>query len=98
MAKLNKISNIVLRVLEENQEARKNDFVLYGYVCDKLGVITNFDFRTTLQNSFMFGLPSFESITRARRKLQAQYPELKDSRTAKIRAEEQEEYREFARQ
>lgn len=98
MAKLNKISNIVLRVLNDHKEARKDDFVLLGYVLDELGVPANFDMRTMLHNHIVFGLPSFESITRARRKVQANYPELKDAKAVEIRAAEQEQYREFARQ
>ena len=96
MAKLNKISNIVLRVLTEHEEARKDDFILVRYVLDELGVPSNFDMRTMLHNHVIFGLPSFESITRARRKVQAEYPELKDAKAVEIRAAEEEEYREFA--
>ena len=35
---------------------------------------------------------SFESITRARRKIQQENPELKDERMAEIRSEEEENY------
>lgn len=97
MAKLKRISNIVLRVLTDHEEARKDDFVLMGYVLDELGVPTNFDMRTMLHNHVMFGLPSFESITRARRKVQAQYEELKDAKAVEIRAAEQNDFMEFAR-
>lgn len=97
MAKLNKISNIVLRVLEKNETARKDDFVLLSSVLDELGVVSNFDMRTMLNNHIYFGLPSFESVTRARRKVQKKYPELKDAKAVEIRAAEQEQYREFAR-
>lgn len=97
MAKLNKIKNIVIRVLEEHEEARKDDFVLLGYVLDELGVPINFDMRTMLNNHVIFGLPSFESITRARRKVQAEHPEYKEAKAVEIRAAEQEEYKEFAR-
>lgn len=96
MAKLNRISNIVLRVLTEHEEARKDDFILLRYVIDELGVPANFDMRTMLHNHVLFGLPSFESITRARRKVQAENPELKDAKAVEIRAEEEKEYREFA--
>lgn len=97
MAKLNRISNIVLRVLAEHEEARKDDFILMGYVLDEMGVPANFNTRTLLHNHVVFGLPSFESITRARRKIQAEYPDLKDAKAVEIRAAEEEEYREFAR-
>ena len=97
MSKLNKIKNIVLRVLEKNTEARKDDFVLFSLVCDEMGVPSNFDLRTMLNNHRLFGLPSWESVSRARRKIQAEQPELKDAEMAEIRADEEKEYREFAR-
>lgn len=98
MAKLDKIKNIVLRVLEKSTEARKDDFVLFSLVCDEMGVPSNFDLRTMLNNHRLFGLPSWESVSRARRKIQAEQPELKDAEMAVIRADEEKEYREFARQ
>ncbi len=97
MAKLDKIKNIVLRVLEKNTEARKDDFVLFSLVCDEMGVPSNFDLRTMLNNHRLFGLPSWESVSRARRKIQAEQPELKDAEMAEIREAEIEEYKEFAR-
>ena len=97
MARLNSTKNIVLRVLSEHEEARKDDFVLFSYVIDELGIPANFDMRTMLLNHIIFGLPSFASVTRARRKVQAEHPELKDAKAVEIRLEEQEQYREFAR-
>ena len=98
MAKLDKIKNVVLRVLEKNTEARKDDFVLFSLVCDEMGVPTNFDMRTMLLNHTLFGLPSMKSVERARRKIQAEQPELKDAKTAEIRTAEIPKYKEFARQ
>ena len=39
---------------------------------------------------------SFESITRARRKVQQEYPELSDQKTVEIRQEETQEYVAYA--
>ena len=97
MEKLNKIKNVVTRILEKNTKARKDDFILFSCVCDELGVVSNFDFRTMLNNHKLFGLPSWESVSRARRKIQAERPELKDAEMAEIRDAEQEKYIEFAR-
>ncbi len=98
MAKLNQVRSVVLRVLAEHEDARKNDFILISRVLDEMGVPSNFDMRTMLHNHTTFGLPSFASVFRARRKIQAEYPEFKDAKTVEIRAAEQEEYKEFARQ
>ncbi len=46
-----------------------------------------------------FGLPSMESITRCRRRLQTKYEHLKANKeTEKIRAKEEEEFREYAKE
>ena len=97
MSKLERIKNIVARVLEEHEDARKNDFVLLSYVLDEMGVPSNFDMRTMLRNHKIFGLPPFESVSRARRKAQAENKSLKDAPTAAARQEKQKEYEEFAR-
>lgn len=97
MAKLNQLKEIVTRILSEREDARKDDFVLFSYVLDEMGVPLNFDMRTMLHNHVIFGLPSFESITRARRKAQEVNPELKDAKAVEIRTAEQKEFKEFAR-
>ena len=40
---------------------------------------------------------SFESITRARRKLQSKYPELKNNKTADFRDKKQKDYIAYSR-
>ena len=97
MAKLNQLKNVVTRILTEREDARQDDFILFSYVLDEIGVPLNFDMRTMLHNHVIFGLPSFESITRARRKVQDENPELKNEKAVKIRTAEQKEYKEFAR-
>jgi hypothetical protein len=41
-----------------------------------------------------YGIPSFESITRARRQVQKEMPELKEKKITEIRANEEKEFRE----
>lgn len=98
MNKLNQIKSIVGRVLENNKEARKDDFILYSLVCDEMGIVGNFDFRTMLREHNLFGLPSWESVSRARRKIQAEHRELTDEKTVEKRKEEEAKYMEFAKQ
>ena len=52
--------------------------------------------KTVLEHHIELGLPSFASIIRARRKLQAKYPELVNKTAAEIRAEEETEYKDYA--
>lgn len=98
LAKLNRIKSIVARVLEVHEDARKDDFILFAYVCDEMGVPCNFDLRTMLHEHKLFGLPSWESVSRARRKIQAEYKALTDEKTVEKRADEIPVYKEFARQ
>lgn len=98
MSKLNQIKNVVARVLENHEEARKDDFVLFALVCDEMGVPINFDMRTMLLNHRLFGLPSMKSVERARRKIQEKQKTLTDAKTVEKRAEEIPVYKEFARQ
>lgn len=98
VSKLNRIKSVVSRVLERHEEARKDDFVLFALVCDEMGVPCNFDFRTMLHEHKLFGLPSWESVSRARRKIQAEHRALTDEKTVEKRKEEEARYMEFARQ
>lgn len=98
MERLKYISDIVKYILEIDTSARSNDNLLYYRVCEYLN-------KEALHKSFGFVLltmqshkiPPFESVRRARQKIQATHPEL--SATAKIealRAKEQEVYRSYA--
>jgi hypothetical protein len=51
-----------------------------------------------MQHHKFYNLPAFESITRARRKLQALYPTLKDNVVAELREEKEEEFKIYARE
>lgn len=96
--KRGKVKELVLQTLKENEKTRKDDFLLVYEVILK---ITNKEFITFKELSIdhvYFGIPSYGSITRARRNLQKKYPELKDKKTAEIREiEELKYYEEFRR-
>jgi len=52
-----------------------------------------------MSQSRYLGLPSFESVGRTRRKLQAEHPELLGSiRIQKIRAKQEQNYRRYAKE
>ena len=54
-------------------------------------------FSEIMLNHNDYGLPSFESITRARRKLFEKYPNLKPKLITKIRKEKEEGFKDYAR-
>lgn len=102
MARLKDIKKIVLAILEENHQARSNDNLLYLLVLrhfakgrelglDNMAVPQFLMLRSTL------GLPCFESVRRARQKLQAEHPDLGACEAVQdFRAINETEYREFS--
>lgn len=96
--KLKNISKIVLKVLKEDIESRKNDLRLFLKVQENyipnIGQANLRDVYGLVERGM---LPSFEGMRRARQKIQEKNPELKDTETEYYRAKEEEKYLEFAR-
>ena len=99
MNKLYKVEDIVYQVLKEVPEARKDDFVLVAEVYNRIQpLINNVSFNRVMLSHKELGLPYFESISRARRRLQNIFEELRpDQEVQDARLEEQLIYREYAR-
>lgn len=88
-----KIEPIVENLLRLYPKTREDDFYLVGSVYIVLAPeIKNKTFLNIIKNHQYYGLPSFESITRARRKIQTKYQALTSTRTKKIREKEELEY------
>lgn len=107
MSKTTELRNttaLVKAILEQDQKARNSDSFLYFQVLKKLGKERDFDLdyvsvTTFLLNMAEWGFPPFESVRRARQKLQAEFPELSaNEKVAAHRAENEEAFREFARE
>ena len=98
MRDMRKLENIVRHVLEESREARDDDFLLIFKVYKIINESVIYkDFRQVMRDHAEFRLPSFESITRARRKIQKECPELRSSkRSREIRAAEQDAFYDYA--
>ena len=99
MNKLYKVEDIVYQVLKEVPEARKDDFVLVAEVYNRIQpLINNVSFNRVMLAHKELGLPYFESISRARRRLQSIFEELRpDQEVQDARLEEQLVYREYSR-
>ena len=101
--RIKNIANIVGTVLEFYPETRDDDYLLwlevlrqtqFPEVCDVLSMPVN-RFLTIARYTHY---PQFETVSRARRKLQAQRPELRATpETQAARAEMERKYREYAR-
>lgn len=85
----------VKAILEQHPSARNSDFELIAIFARTHGI-----YRQPLGEALAIWqnrqLPPFETITRARRKLQEQYPQLRATETVrKRRAESEERHRDF---
>lgn len=97
-ARLLNLEKIVKEILETDAHSREDDCYLILLVVRKLYPFeVGKTFTNVMFNAKSKGL-SFESITRARRKLQRKYPHLKDEETAQVREAEQQEYRDYAKE
>lgn len=84
MDNLYRIEDMVAVILKEDEESRNSDTRLYYEFCKRYNPsILSDGFGGVLQNFNDYGLPRFASVSRARRKLQAQRPELRGSKDVK---------------
>ena len=99
MRNLKTIEGKVKAILEKDEEARNDDMTLYLKVCNtRLKSTGAMTFAEVMSQYKYLGLPSFESVGRTRRKLQAQFPELMGSvRVQKLRAAREKAYRKYAK-
>jgi len=100
MRNLKTIEGKVKAILEKDEEARNDDMLLYLKVCNTCLKDTGaMPFAEVIAQYKYLGLPSFESVSRTRRKLQARYPELAGSRPVqKMRATGEKAYRRYAKE
>lgn len=100
MKNLKTIEGKVKSVLQENEDARNDDMVLYLALCNLyLKDAGAMPLAQILLNHKELGLPSFESVGRTRRKLQEKCPELLGStRVRRLRAKGEKAYRRYAKE
>lgn len=84
-------------ILQAVPMARDDNFILFYLVCKLLPNVPNDigarDFAEVALNHSQLGLPSFEAVTRARRRIVREHSELAPSKAVKeIRKEEEEAY------
>ena len=80
MKNIRRTSDLVKTILEEEPKARNSFSYLYYMICLKKNPkVLGMTFAQVLMNMKDLKLPPFESVRRARQKLQASYPELAGS-------------------
>ena len=88
--KINKVHSIVKNILEDEIKTRSDDMYLYYIFCTKYMSVSADNFYKIFQdNRFrnIKGISVFETVSRARRKIQSLYEELrppKDVQEARI--------------
>lgn len=103
--KLKNLESMVLKILQKYEETRSDDFVLIYEVYREMAVSAEILFNIPLTDSFSdmmlnhkkYRFPSFESVTRTRRKIFETHPELKPTKITKERKKAEEEYKEYSK-
>ena len=97
MNKLYKLEDIVLKVLEEQPDTRQDDFFLVFRVWEKFDErVKTLNCGQVFYNHKKLNLPTFESITRCRRKIFETRKDLTDDKTTDARLEETITYIDYA--
>jgi len=95
--RLYKLEEIVKEILEEDKLAREDDGYLIFLVVQRIEPnLAGTTFKNVMLNGKTKGI-SFESITRVRRKVQKENPELINEECEEKREEEMKEYIEFSK-
>ncbi len=104
MDNLKTTTDLVKDILENNPGARNSDNVLYYCVVSRIGKRNGIDIENMSIPMFFlhlkeYGFPQFESVRRARQKIQASHPELAGCETVEAyRSMNEEAFRGYARQ
>lgn len=98
---LKQLKDLVIETLKQGETFRENDDLLYLTICVKLfsnrGSITNMTVSEFFTCRKRYGLPTYESVSRCRRKAQEENPALRPREAIqKGREIQQERFYNFA--
>ena len=96
---LKSTTDIVKKILEQDEFARNSDDYLYYMVCKQVNeIMVHLPFWKVMLNRKQYKFPSFKSVERARRKLQRTNPEFSGDADIEAQREVNEEvFKEYAR-
>lgn len=103
MSNLKQTSKIVKSILTDDKRTRNSDSFLYlkvlDYIADKNDIfLAAMPVPYFLENLSSLPFPSYETVSRCRRKIQEHHPELAaEERVAAFRAENEQDFRAYAR-
>ena len=95
MKAIKKIEKVVLSILEKDVKARKDDYYLYKEVLETVVDTSKITLKEFLENfnKFEIKLPSWKSVERCRRHIQALRTDLQESKTAIKRQDAEIDYK-----
>ncbi len=86
------IESRVKQILEDEPNTRGDDYVLYGrYISKYHNSLVSINLVDALTNHIELGMPSFETVTRVRRRLQADTLSLRPTESTRLKRKSQEE-------
>lgn len=92
-----KLENLIIRILMEDEESRNSDNRLYVAVIDS--IVSNgssMSLKDVFLNQKKLGIPPFESISRCRRRVQSDYPELRgNDNIVNARRQKETEFKDY---
>lgn len=98
MERLKRVEDIVVKILEIREDARESDDILYVYVCEYFS--RGISFKSLKDFFFMrnkTACPTYESVSRCRRKVFNERPELKpNDKITEYRKDMEQVYRDYA--
>lgn len=101
MGSFKKIQDIVEIILKEEPETRDDDMLLYYMYCTKYGFLGSGNFHKIFEDKEYrsnLGVSVFETISRCRRKIQAENQNLKSSQeTQHQRLEQEKKFEEYVK-
>ncbi len=94
--KVRQTAELVKDLMENDKKAREDDFYLYGEVIKLFGVSTRCHLNTIFRYIRQKRIPPFETVNRARRRIQELYPELRaNDFVESARLDKSEQYIDF---
>ena len=99
MKNIKKTTALVKEILQNVPATRNNDMLLFYHVCLEIDkTVLKLPFWIVLLDLKGHGLPSIETVGRARRKIQSHYPELAaNEKVQGFRLINEEKFKEYAR-
>ena len=93
------VHKLVVYLLVRYKKARNSDTFLYVKLMKRLNPeASGLSFEYVMEHLKELGLPCYETVSRTRRKVQAEHPELQgDERVRKFREEAEEDFIEYAK-